>query len=31
MVRVTGRVEPAGGTLFRMVVRDANNVEVVKE
>jgi hypothetical protein len=31
MVRVTGRVEPAGDTLFRMVVRDANNIEVVKE
>jgi RNA polymerase sigma factor (sigma-70 family) len=31
MVRVTGRVEPAGDALFRMVVRDANNIEVVKE
>jgi hypothetical protein len=31
MVRVTGRVEPAGATLFRMVVRDAKNIEVVKE
>jgi hypothetical protein len=31
MVRVTGRVEPAGNELFRMVVRDAKNIEVVKE
>jgi hypothetical protein len=31
MVRVTGRVEPDGDALFRMVVRDANNIEVVKE
>jgi hypothetical protein len=31
MVRVTGRVEPSGGAMFRMVVRDLNNIEVVKE
>ena len=31
MVRVTGRFERADATSFRMVVHDANNIEVVKE
>lgn len=31
MVRVTGRVEHVGDALFRMLVRDANHIEVVKE